>query len=360
MCFYSMISLQFLNPFLLHQKVKSMKHACARLPLLIALTLITAMPLPGADKTDKQEQPPEQPAVHFDWQKGPQTVKLGDNAELDLPAGYLFVDGEGARKFADLTHNLSSGREVGLIVPASKDESWFIVFEFDPTGYVKDEEKNSLDADAIFKSIHDATENANDEKKKRGWEAFHINNWYRPPYYDNDSHNLTWALNGSGDNGADPAINYSVRILGRKGTMDVDLVLAPKEIGTAEPQFKMLMSKFHYTAGDRYTDYVKGDKLAEYGLTALIVGGAGAVAAKTGLLAKFWKVIVTIFAAIWKLLVVAFAAVASFFKKIWNSLFGRKEERIGVENNTDAGIISSDQHHDAKFNSGDESGNAGS
>jgi uncharacterized membrane-anchored protein len=51
-------------------------------------------------------------------------------------------------------------------------------------------------------------------------------------------------------------------------------------------------------------------------LAALIAGGAGAVALKTGLLAKFWK-----------LIVVAFAAIAGFIKKVFRSIFG-KEEKI--------------------------------
>ena len=40
------------------------------------------------------------------------------------------------------------------------------------------------------------------------------------------------------------------------------------------------------------------DKLAEYGLTALVVGGGAAVLAQTGLLAKLWKPIAAFFVAL--------------------------------------------------------------
>jgi uncharacterized membrane-anchored protein len=143
--------------------------------------------------------------------------------------------------------------------------------------------------------------------KKRGWKAFHINNWYTQPYYDLQTHNLTWAVNGSEDNGVNPSVNYSVRILGRRGTMNVDLILDPADMAVTGPKFKFLLSGFHFTGGNRYADFVKGDKVASYGLTALIAGGATAVAIKTGLFAKFWK-----------LLVVLLAAIVGAIKKLWN------------------------------------------
>lgn len=257
------------------------------------------------------------PANPIHWVPGPMTAKLGDNAEIEVPKDFLFTDGDGARKYMELTHNPPTNREVGLIAPRSEKESWFILFEFDPVGFVKDDEKSSLDAHAILESIQKGTEDENEIRKKNGWEAFHITGWYTPPFYDQNTHNLTWAVNGEEDKGANPSVNYSVRVLGRRGTMNVDLVLDPKELGTVEPVFNTVMGGFKFTEGNRYANFVQGDKLAGYGLTALIAGGAGAVAVKTGLLAKFWKLIVTLFAAMWKVIIVVFAAIGAYLKKIW-------------------------------------------
>jgi uncharacterized membrane-anchored protein len=235
------------------------------------------------------------------------TARLGSIAEIDLPKGYVFADGAGARKFLEFTHNPSSGSELGIIAPQSDQESWFVLFEFNDVGYVKDDEKESLDAAKILENIQGGTEEANDERKKHGWKAFHVNGWYTPPYYDSQTNNLTWAVNGSEDNGANPAVNYSVRILGRRGTMKVDLVLDPRDMAATEPKFKALMSAFHFTGGNRYADFAQGDKIASYGLTALIAGGATAVAIKTGLFAKFWKIIILFF-----------LAVIGAIKRLWN------------------------------------------
>jgi uncharacterized membrane-anchored protein len=141
--------------------------------------------------------------------------------------------------------------------------------------------------------------------------------WERPPFYDAQTNNLTWAVRLRGSRGE--SVNYSVRILGREGYMSADLVLRPDELAASIPAFEKLLAGYTYTQGHRYAEYRKGDKLAAYGLTALVAGGAGAVAMKTGLLAKFWKLIVV--AALGLL-----AAVKRFIKTILG--WGKNEETI--------------------------------
>jgi len=269
--------------------------------LLVCFTpflLLAPSSLPQADS------PSSAPPIK--WSKGPITAKLGHIAEIQVPDGYLFADGEGARKLLELTHNIASGDELGVIVPRSDQESWYVIFEFDDVGYVKDDDKSSLDSSKLLTTIQNATEESNKERQKRGWKAFHVTGWYTSPYYDAATNNLTWALNGAEDNNQNPAVNYSVRILGRRGTMKVDLVLDPTDLASVEPRFKTLIDGFRFTDGNRYADFMAGDKVAGYGLTALIAGGATAVAIKTGLFAKFWK-----------LLVVMFAGIAAAIKKAW-------------------------------------------
>jgi uncharacterized membrane-anchored protein len=72
----------------------------------------------------------------------------------------------------------------------------------------------------------------------------------------------------------------------------VALVASPAEMGNALPEFNSAMSQFSYTPGNRYAEFTRGDKIAEYGLAGLIAGGAGVALVKTGVLQKFWKLIV--------------------------------------------------------------------
>jgi uncharacterized membrane-anchored protein len=251
----------------------------------------------------------EPAAAGIDWTIGPATADLGSIAQIELPDGFRFSGKSGVKTFLELTENPTSGRELGVLIPAGADDMWFVIFEFDPIGYVKDDDKDDLDADALLSGIRQGTDQANKERERRGWSTMRIVGWHTPPHYDLQTNNLTWAINGAGDNGN--VVNYSVRLLGRRGVMNVDLVLSPEQIGSVVPAFETVLGGFSFKTGSRYAEFRQGDKIAAYGLTALVAGGAGAALAKSGLLGKLWKAIV-----------VGIAALLGFLKK----LFGRKPD----------------------------------
>ena len=256
----------------------------------------------------------ESPGMDIDWVDGPSVGQLGDIARIKVPEGYRFAGPEGVRRFMELTQNPVSGDELGVLVSAGgpDGETWFVIFEFNPIGYVKDDEKGKLDADGILKSLKAGNERGNEERRKRGWSTLDLVGWSTPPRYDPVTNNLTWAIRASIE--GHHVINHSVRLLGRKGVMDADLVLGPSQVGTAVPEFDTLLTGFEFLPGNRYAEWVKGDRVAAYGLTALVAGGVGAAAVKSGALAKLWKLLV--FGAL--------AAVAAI-KKVLASVFGSKE-----------------------------------
>jgi uncharacterized membrane-anchored protein len=277
------------------------------------LLAMTASPAALAQGKDVQSDP-----APIEWHPGPFTAKLGSVAHLNIPAGYQFADAAGARRFLELTHNPPSEQEVGIVTPIlqkgdNNNKFWFVLFDFDETGYVKDDEKASIDADKLLESMKAATEKGNETRKEKGWSAFHLVGWQTQPFYDATNHNLTWGTLGRDE---DPkqgdTVNYSTRILGRNGVMRIDLVLDPEQVTSVVPHFGDLLSGFKFTPGSRYADFVKGDKVAEYGLTALIAGGATAIALKTGLFAK----LIAMLAALWKLIAIAVVAILTRIKNI--------------------------------------------
>ena len=290
------------------------------LTLMALVVLASSMAVRGWAQEPAQPEANPRPKVHIDWQEGPTVAKLGDIAEINIPEGYRFAGKDGATKVLQLTQNIPSGRELGVIV--GDKGNWFLMFEFKDEGYVKDEEGGKLDNDAILKSIQEGTEEANQERAKKGWAPFHVNGWERQPFYDPTTHNLTWAILGRGDDPKEPStVNHSVRILGRRGTMNVDLIADRDQYAELTPQFNTLMSGFHYTQGNRYSDFAKGDKVAEYGLTALIVGGGAAVALKTGLFAKLGVLLLKL----WKFIMVGLLAAGAAIKKAFKAIFGKEE-----------------------------------
>jgi uncharacterized membrane-anchored protein len=76
-----------------------------------------------------------------------------------------------------------------------------------------------------------------------------------------------------------------------------------------------MIGGFTYSPGFKYAEWRRGDKVAAYGLTALVAGGAGVALAKSGLLVKFWKLIVA-----------GLAAAAAALKKMWAKITGKRNE----------------------------------
>jgi uncharacterized membrane-anchored protein len=204
--------------------------------------------------------------------------------------------------------------------PAAEGETWFVVFEYDPVGFVKDDEAHQIDADALLEAIREGTEQANERRKKSGTAALHVVGWDRPPRYDPVTHNLTWALRARADDGHD-VVNHNVRLLGRSGVMSVTLVDSPEGMATSVTKLDALLRGFEFKRGETYAEWRPGDKVAQYGLTALVAAGAGAAAVKVGFFAAVGKFL----AKAWKLVALLVVGLFGSLAKLRNRLRGRSD-----------------------------------
>jgi uncharacterized membrane-anchored protein len=299
----------------LHPQRHPLSHAVL---LCISLNTTILVPIYVHAETTTVEQSPvssenttaqqQSPYAQLDWQIGPKKENIADVATLNTIKGDGFLDRSNSDKFLELSGNLTSGTTNILV---AEDDSWWATFDFDPSGYVKDDEK--IDADALLKDLKSYDEAANDERVRLGLEKLYTDSWAVPPKYDPVSKHLEWALKvRSADN--TETINYTVRLLGRTGVMSATLVSDPENLDKNIQAFKKSIQGFEYNNGQRYTEFQAGDKVAEYGLAALVVGGVAAVATKKG----FWAMIAAFFAATWKFILVGFAALFGFIGKIFN------------------------------------------
>jgi uncharacterized membrane-anchored protein len=249
--------------------------------------------------------------------KGPAKASLQSIAQIDVPVGYEFIDGKTTRALLKAEGEPTSGHELGMIVPTN--EHWSVMFEFSEVGYVKDDEKDKLDADKLLAAIKSGTAAANKERQRAGHAPLEIVGWEVPPKYDDATHNLEWAIRATSE--GQPILNYNTRLLGRHGVMEVVLIVEPDNLPQTLPTFKNLLSGYSFQTGNSYAEYHSGDKVAKYGLAALVLGGAAVGAAKLGLLT--WLLV--FLKKGWKLVVVGCAAIATFFKKLFAKITGREE-----------------------------------
>jgi uncharacterized membrane-anchored protein len=271
------------------------------LPVVLLALLVMAFPAAAQPPRDPQEIVKQIQALG--WVHGPADANLGSLATIKVPKGLSFLDGPNTRKFLEL--NLNPPRDNHYTL-SSQDFSWFAVFYFENAGYVKDDEK--LDPDALLKSLQASDDRANSERKRLSMPAIYTVGWHVPPHYDPETKRLEWGVKLRQSDVGNDVVNYTIRILGRRGVMHVTLVSDPQELDKDIVAFKGALGGYGFAAGEKYAEFKAGDRVAEYGLAALVLGGAAAVATKTGFgkaLIKFIGIGV----------VALFGAIAAFFRK---------------------------------------------
>ncbi len=269
---------------------------------LIATVLALGASIALADEAPKTD-PTMDEFRKLPWIKGPTEAKIGDKATLKITKEYGFLDAAGTSKFLQLQGNPPSDNAYALV---PREGSWFAVFSFSPDGYVKDDEK--IDADALLKSMREGEKKANESRKQQGRTQMYLDGWEVPPHYDSTTKRLEWGKRLH-DEQQRPFVNYTVRLLGRSGVMSAILVDEPSHLSADVETFRQVLEGYDYVSGERYAEFRSGDKVAKYGLAALIAGGAAAAAVKTGAAKGLFKLIALGAAAL-------FGAVATFFKKL--------------------------------------------
>ncbi|MCZ8516590.1 DUF2167 domain-containing protein [Paenibacillus filicis] len=250
----------------------------------------------------------------YHWIKGGTTVDLGPTSTLDLEKDFVFLNATDTKQLLTDNHDKPSGTEIGSVYPADPKQNWSLFLEYRDSGHIKDDEKKSIDANALLKSYQDGTEQRNKDLPPE--EHLRITGWDVKPFYNENTHYLTWSIAAT-DAKNRPLVNYDVRILTRTGYISAILVSDPEHRAEDEKIVSsQVLSALKIKAGQRYEDFDGSkDKVSQYGLTALILGGAGlAVAKKVGLLAallvllkKFWIVIVVVLGGGWRWLKGRFA-----------------------------------------------------
>ncbi len=251
--------------------------------------------------------------------KGPANVPFLAQATLKLPEGFLFVPVKESNRLMRAYGNSAGGDNfVGMIMPDS-NEDWFITAYFNDAGYVKDEEAQKWDVDALLKGARDGVEEDNADRVSRGFAKIKVDGWIEKPAYDAKQHRLVYSMSLSdldAKESDERSINYHTYALGREGYFSLDLVTGSRSIEMFKARANTVLSGLDYKSGKRYEEFVAStDRIAEYGIAALV---AGVAAKKLGLLAlvglalaKFGKVILVA--------VVAFGAVAM---RLFRGLFG--------------------------------------
>lgn len=216
------------------------------------------------------------------------SVKISDQAVLKVPYGNIFIPREQAVKISEAMGNFHNELLQGLVLPdSSLVQNWMVYISYENSGYVTDEDQESLNPDELLTIIKDSTDKDNKLRKEKGIGKLNIKKWLEEPTYDKGNHQLIWSLLAEeSDIETDqktPIVNYKANMLGRDGIFSFVLVTDERLINENKSKIKEVLKNIAYNEGRRYEDFLPGsDKVAGYGLAALVTGVA---AKKMGLFA---------------------------------------------------------------------------
>ncbi|WP_171593863.1 DUF2167 domain-containing protein [Marinifilum caeruleilacunae] len=250
----------------------------------------------------------------FQYQYG--KIQLGNNiACIHVPEGYKFLNaGQSNYLLTELWENPPS-EVLGMLFrednhPLSLIPSYAVGITYSKDGYINDEDAKEIDYDELLREMKKDTKNANIERSENGYPTIELIGWASEPFYDEVSKKLHWAKELKFSNSENNTLNYNIRILGRKGYINLNAVGNMETLPQFQQDAEKILASIEFNNGYKYREFNPNiDKLASYGIGGLISGKVLAKAGFFELIEKFWKVI----------LIVTLGIVALFAKKIFGS-----------------------------------------
>jgi hypothetical protein len=154
---------------------------------------------------------------------------------------------------------------LGILEPLSGDG--YVLLGFAPIGYVKEDEASRLDADVILKTAWSRIQRQNRDRVQQGLPAVLAMDWEMKPAYNAIEHTWEWALRS--EMKGEKVISHTVRLMGRRGVLDVTAVHSDKSLQKSIP-LKELAQGVAFREGENYASYQSGDKLAVAGEVELL------------------------------------------------------------------------------------------
>ncbi|MFA6021933.1 MAG: DUF2167 domain-containing protein [Rhodospirillales bacterium] len=262
------------------------------------------------------------------------TISLGGNlAQLTLSDNFRFLNNADTQTFLTRIWGNPPGagrNALGMIVPvdmsSSDDSNWAALVSYDPSGYVSDEEAGKIDYDELMADMKKAVAEASKERVQHGHEKLELLGWAKKPFYDAKEKKMYWAKRLRFGDAAEEALNYEIRILGRKGVLDLNVVASMNSLPSIDQRVDAILSMVEFNKGNTYAEFNPSvDQAAAYGLAGLVAGG---VLTKAG----FFKGLIALLFASKKLLGLTLIGGGAAIWGAIKALFRRKSPPVPSSN----------------------------
>jgi len=292
--------------------------------IITAAALLTGRAAAAPEPPETRVANAKQLADGLRFQQGEITLRSG-LAKIKVPAEFRYLDAADADTvLTRIWGNPPSGdRTLGMLFPANAGpldpDAWAVAITYEENGYVKDNDSSKLDYDDLLKKMKESAVEVNKAREKKGYPPVELVGWAARPRYDQAEHKMYWAKELRFGNDPESTLNYNIRILGRRGVLVLNAIAPVSQLSTIEHATPSILAMVNFQEGHRYMDFnASTDKVATYGLAALVAGG---LLVKGG----FLKVLIAGLIAAKKFVIIGVIAIVAAIKKFFGKIAGRRE-----------------------------------
>jgi len=292
------------------------KLAIAFFTLFLSNAVYADSPSPAGGATEAEQQAEYMQFAKQLWEsldRKSGDVKLPNAvATLNLGKEFYYLDPKDTEKVLVKVWGNPDGAgydTLGMIFPEKMTpfdgDAWGVTIRYEEDGHVSDEDADEIDYDDLLSDMQDDVKEGNKQRANMGYEPIELVGWAAKPYYDKTTHTLHWAKEIKFGSQPVNTLNYSIRVLGRKGVLVLNFISSMEQKAAIDKTLDSVLTLAKFDKGSGYNDFDPSmDKVAAYGIGALI---AGKLAAKAGLFAtlliflkKFWILLAVGVGAIFK------------------------------------------------------------
>lgn len=233
------------------------------LSLALALGSIAAAHADSAALTAEQREAETQ---KLGWIQEPGDYALVlSHSRIRLPEGYTLLLGADAARYDELWNGYESPNTEAIVF--SDTDNTLVYFIYEDAGHVTEDDWSDVDADDFLQQLKDGDAEANLQRRNAGLDEYYTDNWREKPHFDTATKTAYWAIELF--NPKSRWMNATAIRLARTGYHRIIWVGDTEQFQSASGSLDTLIAMHDYDAGNRYGDYVDGDKLAGYGIGAL-------------------------------------------------------------------------------------------
>ena len=198
----------------------------------------------------------------------PARADIGDQATDRLSDDLVIVPQEHAVKLLTMMRRPVPPDLTGLLLGSEGMDSAGVI-RFVPAGFIDGNQALAWTPGDMLSSIAGTVERANAERLKQNQPALEVRRWIRPPQYDPETHQLSWAtliLPKSASQESGGEFTYNAIGFGREGYVHLTIVTSVEKAETIGRAINGFLAGLHFRPGKAYDDAVPADRRAPDGL----------------------------------------------------------------------------------------------